>query len=211
MTKHIERSFKVNGLSVNIVHDDDAESPRQWDNMGTLVILDENLGLPCDGNHNKHDFKSIAALMAHLQVNQSVWLPVFFRDGYTKSIETNVAEMVRQKIAYSNLPEDAESDAIEELWPRGQCGVIFIDSDKVAHEYGDDTPENRAKALECLKGEIDTYNQWLAGDIWGYEIERIEVCKSCECSKNTFVDSCWGFYGLEYAIEEAKQSAKAVG
>lgn len=42
-------------------------------------------------------------------------------------------------------------------------------------------------------GEVGTYDQWLNNDIFGYTVE-----------KGDETDSCWGFYGREYCMEEAK-------
>jgi hypothetical protein len=41
---------------------------------------------------------------------------------------------------------------------------------------------------------VETWNQYLSGDVYGFIIEDGE---------GTDVDSCWGFYGLETVKQEA--------
>jgi hypothetical protein len=50
-----------------------------------------------------------------------------------------------------------------------------------------------------LDGEVKVYDQYLTNDIWGYVVET---------ENGVEVDSCWGFFGLEYAIEEATSVAE---
>lgn len=53
-------------------------------------------------------------------------------------------------------------------------------------------------AEKYLKSEVETYDQYLTGDVYGYVIEDKE---------GEELDSCWGFYGEEYCLEEAKSIA----
>jgi len=52
------------------------------------------------------------------------------------------------------------------------------------------------KAAESL---LETWNQYLSGDVWGYVIEDDE---------GNHIDSCWGFYGEKYAREEGESALK---
>jgi hypothetical protein len=45
---------------------------------------------------------------------------------------------------------------------------------------------------------IEVYAQWANGDVWGFIVED---------SDGEELDSCWGFYGTEAAIEEGKSVA----
>lgn len=86
--------------------------------------------------------------------------------------------------------------------------------------------KNLETAKTAAEGLIKTWNQYLSGDIWGYIIEKSNTVYSI--SKEKFdrllfendlstlesefdiedeweeVDSCWGFYGQDAAIDEAK-------
>lgn len=60
------------------------------------------------------------------------------------------------------------------------------------------------KAKQILISEIELYDQYLRGDVFGYVIEEKTHYKSCEhCdreeeTKTEVVDSCWGFFGHDF-------------
>jgi len=58
-------------------------------------------------------------------------------------------------------------------------------------------PALRKRVMEIAKSEIETYNMYFRGDIYGYRIED---------ENGDEVDSCWSYYGTEDAITEAKST-----
>jgi hypothetical protein len=81
-------------------------------------------------------------------------------------------------------------------WDSGQVGFIFISKAKALKEFGGKiiTKKLRERLETYLKNEVETYDQYLTGDVWG-----VQVFEDGE-----EVDSCWGFYGYDYAESEAK-------
>lgn len=76
-----------------------------------------------------------------------------------------------------------------------QVGWIYIKYSKLMKEFNltEITDTDRSRAKEKLIEEVKTYDQYLTGQIFGYMVEG----PNCE-------DSCWGYYGTEAAISEAK-------
>ena len=81
-------------------------------------------------------------------------------------------------------------------WDSGQCGFVYCRASDAEDEWAGD-PHFRANALRVLQGEVKTFDQYLRGDVYGYVIEDKD---------GDVVDSCWGFYGIEYAEEEARSA-----
>ena len=52
-------------------------------------------------------------------------------------------------------------------------------------------------AVQCLLAEVQVYDQYLTGDVWGYVIED---------SDNREVEFCWGFYGEDYCKTEGEDA-----
>jgi hypothetical protein len=75
-------------------------------------------------------------------------------------------------------------------WDSGQVGFIF--ADRECKEYDD--------MLAGLTAEVETYDSYLTGDVYGYTIEDQD---------GNVVHSCWGFYGCEYCKTEALHNAQA--
>jgi hypothetical protein len=74
-------------------------------------------------------------------------------------------------------------------------GVIYATREEIAEEWGGD----KDKAAEYLRGRLATYTQWMEGDVYGYVVSD---------EAGNHLDSCWGFYGFDYAVAEAREAAE---
>lgn len=81
-------------------------------------------------------------------------------------------------------------------WDSGQVGFIYVTREKILKEYSVKriSKKMRNKVVELLKGEVKMYDQFITGDVYGYEVEK----------DDEFIDSCWGYYGLSDCIAAAK-------
>jgi len=89
-------------------------------------------------------------------------------------------------------------------WDSGPIGFIYVTLEKLKEEYGDN-PLAAKHAKRCMQGEIEALDQYLTGDVWGVVIEKETECGECGHKEDEHLDSCWGFYGREYAEEECKR------
>lgn len=145
--------------TAHIYRDDDSESPREWDNLGTMACWNRRYMLgdeqPTETPHEYRRGKHIA-----------VELPVYMID------HSGIALSTRD---------------YGDPWDSGQVGIIYVTRDAIVREYGACNAETKALAADVLRGEVATYSQYLAGDVWGYTLEE----------DGKIVDSCWGFYGSD--------------
>ena len=72
-------------------------------------------------------------------------------------------------------------------WDVSLCGAIFAAKSEWPLQ------ESALKAAGSL---IEEWNQYLSGDVWGCIVED---------DNGNHVDSCWGFYGREYAEEQGAE------
>jgi len=75
-------------------------------------------------------------------------------------------------------------------WDTSHVGAIFVSKE----EWKDKDDAHKA-ALSL----VETWNQYLSGDVYGCVRETFDKDKN-----SIDHDSCWGFYGYEYAKEELK-------
>ena len=66
-------------------------------------------------------------------------------------------------------------------WDSGQVGWIYADKRRIEAEYGKVTPETMEKARQVLEGEVKSYDYFLTGQCYGFQLFREDV----------EVDSCW--------------------
>ena len=175
--KTIERTNFIG----KIVYDETPESPRDWDNLGTMICFHGRYNLGDKHGYNKNDYSSWDELEKAILVENgrdAIILPVYMYD--------------HSGVSLSTTPFSCR-------WDSGQVGFIVVDRDTVRKEYGVKriTAEKKALVEYYLKGEVETYSQYLNGDVYGYEVYSID-----EDGNEEFEDSCYGYYGMEYVEKE---------
>jgi hypothetical protein len=88
-------------------------------------------------------------------------------------------------------------------WDSGKIGFIFISKEKMLKEYGGKivTQTLKDKVEGYLKSEIEIYDQYLTGDVYGYRVSEVTTCSEGH-EHETEIDSCWGYYGQEECMLE---------
>lgn len=151
--------------SITIVQDEDAENPRDMDNLGTMYCKHKDYTL------GDKDADPIGATFKGVQ------LPLYLYDH--SGITMNTSGF--------NCP-----------WDSAQVGYIYISDEKIKKEYNVEriSKKLRDRIITYLTSEVKTYDQYLTGDIYGYQIEL----------NDDHIDSCYGFFGLDYITDEIKNS-----
>ena len=160
----------IGRLTVDI--DECAESPREWDNVATIVsrggdwdISDEGWRMSAEEFaeflHKKLDKKcpEIKGLtdIDHIvncgsAKNYIVCKPIYMYDHSGQTIS----------LSPFGCP-----------WDSGRCGYIFVFKDKILKEFPDTNDDNwRNKAEEVIEFEIDVYDDYIRGNVYGYCLEE---------------------------------------
>ena len=167
-------------FELEVEHDNDPMNPRtDWDNFTTMICSHRRYSIGDEHNYKSENFDSWDEMKEQIVLDYKVLLikPLYMYD--------------HSGITISTKPFGCQ-------WDSGQVGWIFVSKDKVQKESLDET-----KIEEYLKGEVETYDQYIRGDVYGYKVYKVETCdKGCEHEEE--LDSCWGFYGEEECISEAK-------
>lgn len=159
---------KGNKLLV-IEQDTDCESPREWDNIGTMVCFHSRYNLGDEHNFRTEDFGSwedIEVLLYKEEKAVTV-LPLYLYDHSGISMSTS-----------RNYPFNCR-------WDSGQVGFIY------ATQQENMTCEQLTK---ILRDEVATYDDYLTGNVWGFTLYQLKTCDMGHEHKE-HIDSCWGFYG----------------
>lgn len=196
---------KSTGLIGRLTMDIDecAESPREWDNAATIVsrggdwdISDEGWRMSAEEFaeflHKKLDKKcpEIKGLtdIDHIvncgsAKNYIVCKPIYMYDHSGQTIS----------LSPFGCP-----------WDSGCCGYIFVFKDKILNEFERATEDNwRDIANEIIQSEIDTYDHYIQGEVYGYCLEEGHTVEHKDLVTGAIwtsteyetVDSCCGFYG----------------
>lgn len=181
-------TFKVGKLTVEIYVDEDPQNPRKdCDNDDIMVCFHKryNLGDDVDKHgYRFQDFNSWDEIEAHIvkDHNPVVIKPIYMYDHSGITIATTPFYCP---------------------WDSGQVGFVFMPRNGAYNAYGVKriTKEIKEKCEQYIDATIKTYDQFITGDVYGYIIKD---------ENNEQLDSCCGFYGKDYVMEEATNAAKAI-
>lgn len=179
------------GLKARIMQDEDPESPREWDNFGRMVCWHSRyyLGDVTESNQRRKvacdadgtEFPGVETFDEWWKQNGKggIILPLFLYDHSGISMSTSNG-----------------SYPFNDMWDSGQVGWIYATADTIRREQLVKRISRtvREKTVECLVGEVKTYDEFLTGQVYDYMIEDAD---------GEYVDGCSGFYGFEYCKEQA--------
>lgn len=178
-------TINYKGYTIGIDYDPSPESPREWDNLGTIY-----------SNHRRYDFDGHGIEELIEDVGGNVYDSVIPWDLIGKKYYYLKVWMYDHSGITIRTGETNPWGNGYMAWDSGLAGVIVVSKAQARKEYG----KTKGKALEervlkVLDGEIEDLDTYCRGDIYGYIVEDENGDK---------IDSCWGFYGKEEAINEAK-------
>ena len=164
--------------------DESPESPRTWDNLGTMVCFHNRYDLGDKHNYKHSDYESWDEMEKYITKyeNVGVILPLYLYD-------------------HSGITMNTTGFSCN--WDSGKVGFIFISKEKMLQEYGGKivTKKLKERVEGYLKGEVGTYDQYLTGDVYGYKVFKVETCE-LGCEHEEELESCWGYYGEDNCMEE---------
>jgi hypothetical protein len=176
MTTSIQEQ-NIGDYHIKILQDVEPINPREWDNLGTMICFHKKYNLGDQHNYNSNDFGSWDELLSQINKDQklAVILPIYMYD--------------HSGITISTTPFSCP-------WDSGQIGFIFVSKVDALKEYGGSklTKKLKEKLTQHLIGEVETYDQYLTGDVFGFQITL----------NDEELDSCWGYFGTESCLNEAK-------
>jgi hypothetical protein len=220
-----------NKYKLTIEQDDMPESPREWDNLVTMVCWHNRYNLG-----DKHCFDTVHDMLEDLAYQAGI---EYDEDINTPDLMTKLAPYYLIKPLYlydHSVLTISTSDGYpyNDRWDAGCVGFAYISKEnvfknlveyvldengeciKIEHKH-ENSPSTysyqtrpltdetwRKRASEVIDEEVQTYDLYLRGEVYGYKLEKEitieERCPHCDEIINTYTeyeeeDSCWGYYG----------------
>jgi hypothetical protein len=167
---------------VRIVQDQDAQSPRENDNLGTMACW-----------HRRYKLGDVQPLETPAEYIESlpkgsIILPLFLFDHSGITISTSSERFRAQDSAG---------------WDWGKVGIIHVSPQQMRENFLTKrlTAKHRETATQVLISEVEEYDTFLTGECYGYIVEEAEVDDEFEDEDEEIewerVDDCWGFLGRD--------------
>lgn len=159
-------------MKLKVSRIDYPNNPREeWDNLGKMICWHSRYSL---GDKHDYDFRgwnSWKEQEKYFRKNYAVVLPLYLYDHSGITIST----------APFHCP-----------WDSGQVGWIVASKEDILKWYHKKKLSKKLldDAVASLHEEVDTYDLYIRGEVYGFIIEDEE---------GEVVDSCFGFYGSDHA------------
>ena len=179
------------GATIKIYSDSDADSPRAWDNLGTMVCGHTRYNLGDDNS-----FASAREFLIDL---------LDLTDEYDLDIETleqraRAIAVILPLYLYDHSGLAMNTTGFHCPWDSGQVGYIYATLEDIRAECGVArvSAKRRMQVADHLRQEVAIYHDYLAGNVYGYLVEQ----------DGDEIDSCWGFIGDfdGYVLEQAREA-----
>lgn len=223
MSKHnTVEEYQHGRCKIRIEIDDDPQNPRkEFDHVGTMVNWHDRYDLgDVNGRREYGDseefLRSLAGDYRHEEL-QDVSMDAIWRIVQENFVLLPLGLYDHSGISmFVGRSGDLACDSAG--WDTSSIGYIYCSLKKAQEEWGTEdskakgwggeasytlAPDGTKRTLReattlYLEGEVEEYDQYLTGQVYGYIVE----------AEDGEEDSCWGFFGdLKYVKEEAESSA----
>ena len=173
----------MSNFELHVCPDDSPQNPREDNEFGHMVCFHKRYDLGDKFHGIKHaDFSGWDEMEEYLYSDKGacVVLPLYLMDHSGLSISTT---------------------SFSCPWDSGQVGFIYMTEDEAleAFQVPKLTEEIKTRVAEGLKAEIETYDAYLRGDVWGFLVKD---------SDGDVVESAWGYLVEEDARNEGEAVLK---
>lgn len=179
-------SMEKDGKKVvlKVVHYDYPESPRDWDNLGTMVCWHRRYNLG-----DTHQYEDTLHMLTQL-ANYTPAAPMGGVEHWEKERIRALFEryyIILPVYMYDHSGVSLSTSGYGDRWDSGQVGWIYVSKEDVRKKYNVKRITKKIRLLveSVLKAEVEVYSQYVSGDVYGYTLYV----------DDEEIDSCWGFYG----------------
>jgi hypothetical protein len=206
-----ESPFKMIGTdgvkyTLEVEQDDCPMDPRDEDNLCTMICWHRHYKLG-----EKHDYDCVDELFERLcyevlHKDDDEIYGLHWQDMFNMLNESNLI-LIKPINMYEHSGITVSTSNVypyNDRWDSGVVGFIYVTKKIIFDQCGCITEDNwKERADKYIEGEMETYDQYLRGDVYGFTLTKIvtkqDKCPHCgiirEYEEEVEEDSCWGFYG----------------
>ena len=186
-------------LIVTIDEDEWFESPREWDNLGTLYTWDEVYYSP-----DRHNYSDVLEFLGEI-LGETLVEKIHNQYTDTNSFMDDISKRM-DKLGYILYPVSKYDHSIVQYflgvssgWDTGTIGVIFAEKKKVCNWFNVKkvTQKVRENVIQNFESELELYTDYANGyGIYCVEIEKfsgeqVEICGGYYKPDHETIEQCF--------------------
>lgn len=167
------KEITTGNKTLRIFADESPMNPREWDNLSKMICFHSRYSLGDKHDYSTKDYTSWDAMKKGIlkkEKDVAVILPLYLYD--------------HSGITMKTTPFSCR-------WDSGQVGFVIVTRKAIRDNWMKKrvTKKLIEHAERLALGEVETYDQYISGDVYRFEVEV----------DGEITDSCGGFYGSKFA------------
>jgi hypothetical protein len=154
------REERIDNYIFRLYYDENPTDPREDYNLSKMVCFHKRYNLGDDHDFKSDDFDSWDEMEKHItrMENPIVIKPLYLYDHGGITIKTS---------------------SFSCQWDSGQIGFVYIRKQDVRDNFSiKRCGQNMVERCDVLlEGEVDTYDKYLRGEVYGYDVVRVTQCE----------------------------------
>lgn len=178
----IAQTLQYKDQFLEIVYDECPESPREWDNLGVMACQYPNHSFGDDQITDGNNWIDHLITKDLTEKDLAVCLPLYVYD------HSGISMKCGDRVFPFN-----------DQWDSSMIGFVYVTKEKLKEEYKVKRISKKIliKAEEILKSEIETYSDYIEGNVYGFSLYKKIKCDLDEDHREN-IDSCYGFFGSDF-------------
>jgi len=179
----IVQELQYKDQRLEIIQDSDAQSPRDWDCLGIMAYQYRDYTLGDEEIKNGFTWDDYLESKDLAVKDLAVCMPLYVYE------HSGISMTCGDRVYPFN-----------DRWDSSMVGFIYVTKEKLKKEYSVKRLNKKiiSRAESVLKSEVDIFNDYISGEIYGYNLE------------GKFDDSCFGFYGYDCKKNGIAEAVKDV-
>jgi hypothetical protein len=193
--------------SIKIVQSSDIETPREWDNLGTMLCFHSRYNLGDEEAKNKlieeiRNSKNYSESWENNDLDDPITL-------WNVAKKANIIGFYMPLYLYDHSGITISTTPFACNFDSGQVGFIYVTKEEIRKEYSVKriTKVTLKNVQLVCEGEVETFDQFIRNDVYGFQVIDDD---------GEIGDSCYGFYGsdvdkngmLEHVPEELHKALR---
>lgn len=204
---HAIETKTIGKYRIEISHDEDSESPRDWSRFGRIIAWHRRYAIT-----DADEVETAKNIMDYIDPDYDDLYPTIeeaLKGEYDAAVVYPLYMYDHSHVGLSIGSFIGRAHHAE--WDSGQVGYVYVTKKDILSEFGitEITDETLEEVQKIVESELRVYEDWMNGQVFVFAIYDETPCETCGSTHSIPVDSCGGFYGEEgytEAMSEAEQS-----